>query len=175
MPEPDCFLRYRISAATWNFMSGKIPRIHIGGPPLQRGVILKWFYGPPLQRGVLLQWFYSLSCRNTFVGGKCTLPSAILVVSVSCQLLHVNVIQSVASLDRLCLSVNLPYCVYTVYCIMSSIPLEEITQSLCTFSLCFFHCLLLSTVFRVKYCTLSLTIITVFETNIYHVVHIQGD
>jgi len=135
MPEPDCFLRYRISAATWNFMSGKIPRIHIGGPPLQRGVILKWFYGPPLQRGVLLQWFYSLSCRNTFVGGKCTLPSAILVVSVSCQLLHINVIQSVASLDRLCLSVNLPYCVYTVYCIMSSIPLEEITQSLCTFSL----------------------------------------
>jgi len=23
---------------------GKIPRIRIGGPPLQRGVVLKWFY-----------------------------------------------------------------------------------------------------------------------------------
>ena len=26
MPEPDCFLRYRISAATWNFTSGKSHR-----------------------------------------------------------------------------------------------------------------------------------------------------
>jgi len=25
--------------------------------------------GPPLQRGVVLQWFYSLTHRNTFVGG----------------------------------------------------------------------------------------------------------
>ena len=52
---------------------------------------------------------------------------------------------------------------------------EEIMQSLCTFTLCFFHCLLLSTVLHIKYCTLSLTIITVFETNIYCVVHIQGN
>jgi len=36
--------------------------------------------GAPLQRAVVLEWFYSLLCRNTFVGGTCTLPSALLVL-----------------------------------------------------------------------------------------------
>jgi len=36
MPEPDCFLRYRISAATRNFTSGKSLWL--------RAVVLKWFY-----------------------------------------------------------------------------------------------------------------------------------
>jgi len=31
---------------------------------------------------VVLKWFYSLSRRITFVGGKCTLPSALLVSTV---------------------------------------------------------------------------------------------
>ena len=30
----------------------------------------------PLQRGVVLKWFYSLRRRNTFVGGTCALLSA---------------------------------------------------------------------------------------------------
>ena len=47
------------------FYVGKIPRIRIGGAPLERAVVLKWFY--PLSR------------RKTFVGGKCALPSALLV------------------------------------------------------------------------------------------------
>ena len=34
----------------------------------------------PLQRGVVLKWFYSLRRRNTFVGGTCALLSALLVV-----------------------------------------------------------------------------------------------
>ena len=42
------------------FYVGKIPRIRIGGPVLQRGVVFKWFY--------------SLSRRITFVGGTCALP-----------------------------------------------------------------------------------------------------
>ena len=63
MPEPDCFLRYRISAV--EFYVGKIPRIRIGGPPLQRSVVLKWLYSP--------------SRRNTSVGGTCDLPSVLLV------------------------------------------------------------------------------------------------
>jgi len=73
MPEPYCFLRYRISA--WykrcyaEFYVGKISRIHIGGPPLQRGVVLKLFY--------------SLSRRNTFVGGTCALPSVLIVYTVN--------------------------------------------------------------------------------------------
>ena len=46
-------------------MLGKIPRIRIGGLPLQRGVVLIWFYSP--------------SRQNTFVGGTCALPSALLV------------------------------------------------------------------------------------------------
>jgi len=64
MPEPDCFLRYRISAVTWPY----------------------W----PLQRRVVLQWFYSLSRRNTFVGGTCAPPSAFLV----CYILYFNFLES---------------------------------------------------------------------------------
>jgi len=63
MLEPDCFLRYRISAAMRNFTAGKS----------------HW----PLHRAVVLKWFYSLSYRKTFVRGKCALPSALLVLSVS--------------------------------------------------------------------------------------------
>ena len=46
MPEPDCFLRYR---TRWNaeyYYVEKIPRIGIGRPLLQQGVVLKWFYSP---------------------------------------------------------------------------------------------------------------------------------
>ena len=78
-PDPDCFHQYRIGyrtlqpryrlpascAARRNFTSGKIPRMRIGGVPLERAVVLKWFY--------------SLNRRNTFVGGKCALSSALLV------------------------------------------------------------------------------------------------
>ena len=39
-----------------------------------------WRPGCRLQRGVVLKWFYSPSRRNTFVGGTCSLPSAILVL-----------------------------------------------------------------------------------------------
>jgi len=35
--------------------------------------------GAPLQRAVVLKWFYSLSHRKTFVGGTCALPSAFVV------------------------------------------------------------------------------------------------
>jgi len=42
------------------------------------------FFGAPLQRAVVLKWFYSLSRRKTFVGGKCALPSALLVMYVFC-------------------------------------------------------------------------------------------
>jgi len=69
MPEPDCFLRYRISAATRNFTSGK-SHVH---------VLAAWF----LERAVVLKWFYSLSRRTNFVGGTRTLPSALLVSSSS--------------------------------------------------------------------------------------------
>jgi len=49
---------------------GKIPHIRrsIGGPPLQRAVVLKWFY--------------SLSRRNSFVGVTCALPNVLLVITV---------------------------------------------------------------------------------------------
>jgi len=58
--------------------------------PLQRGVVLKWFYGPLLQRGVVLTWFYSVSRRNTFVGGTCAPPSAFLVGYTLRQVLSVD-------------------------------------------------------------------------------------
>ena len=55
----------------------KIPRIRIGGVSLQQAVVLKWFY--------------SLSRRKTFfVGGKCALPSALLVVRTTAKLMLIR-------------------------------------------------------------------------------------
>ena len=78
MPEPDCFLRYRIGYRTLQpcldcqldallcgILRRENLRIRVGGALLQRAVVLKWFY--------------SLSRRNTFVGGKRALPSALLL------------------------------------------------------------------------------------------------
>ena len=85
MPEPDCFLRYHVGYITLQpcldcpqaallrgFYVVKIPRIRIGSAPLE------W--------AVVLQWFYSLSRRKTFVGGKCALPSALLVIASASDL-----------------------------------------------------------------------------------------
>ena len=44
MPEPDCFLRYRMRCNAEFYYVGKIPRTSIGRPSLQRRVDLKWFY-----------------------------------------------------------------------------------------------------------------------------------
>jgi len=79
MPEPDCFLQYRIGYGTLQpclgcqravllcgfLHRGKITCIRIGGAELEQAVVLKWFY--------------FLSRRKTFVRGKCALPSAFLV------------------------------------------------------------------------------------------------
>jgi len=62
MPEPDCFLRCRMHCNAQLYYLWKIPRTGIGHPSLQRGMIL-----------------FTASCGNTCVGGKCALPSALLV------------------------------------------------------------------------------------------------
>ena len=67
MPEPDCFLRYRISAGTRNFMSGKSDVLTAAAT---RGFTVVLFTEP-------------VSRRNTFVGGTCAPRSALLVVSSS--------------------------------------------------------------------------------------------
>jgi len=75
MPEPDCFLRYRIGYGTLQ------PCLGCQRAALLRGILRR--KNPtytPLERDVVLKWFYSLSRRNTFVGDKCALPSALLVV-----------------------------------------------------------------------------------------------
>jgi len=60
MPEPDCFIRYRVNAATRNFItSGKS---HIAAA----------------RRGFRMVLFIA-SRGNTFVGGTCALPTALLV------------------------------------------------------------------------------------------------
>jgi len=46
LPEPDCFLRYRMRCNAEFYYVGKIPRIGIGRPSLQRREVLKWFYSP---------------------------------------------------------------------------------------------------------------------------------
>ena len=65
MPEPDCFLRYRMRCNAEFYYVGKIPRTGIGRPSLKRRVVL--------------MVLFAASRENTFVGGTCAAPSAILV------------------------------------------------------------------------------------------------
>jgi len=65
MPEPDCFLRYRISAGTWNFTSGKSD-VYVLAAAATHGFTVVLFTEP-------------VSRRNTFVGDTCAPPSALLV------------------------------------------------------------------------------------------------
>jgi len=65
MLEPDCFLRYRICAVTRNFTSGKSD-VYVLAAAVKRG-FTKVLFTEPLSR------------RNTFVGGTCAPPSALLV------------------------------------------------------------------------------------------------
>ena len=65
MPEPDCFLRYRISAGTRNFASGKSD-VYVLAAAEMHGFTMPLFTEP-------------VSRRNTFVGGTCAPPSALLV------------------------------------------------------------------------------------------------
>jgi len=66
MPEPDWFLRYRISAVTRNFTSGKSD-VYVLATAARRGFKMVLFTE-------------AVSRRNTFVGGTCAPPSALLVI-----------------------------------------------------------------------------------------------
>ena len=71
MPEPDCFLRYRIIAGTRNFTSGKsdVRNLYVLAAAATRGFTMVLFTEP-------------VSRRNTFVGGTCAPLSALLVSTV---------------------------------------------------------------------------------------------
>ena len=69
MPEPDCFLSYRISHATRNFSSGKSD-IYVLVAAATRGI-------------TTVSFTEAVSRRNTFVGGTCAPPSARLVIITS--------------------------------------------------------------------------------------------
>jgi len=71
MPELDCFLRYRISAGTWNFTSGKSD-VYVLAAAATHVFTMVSFTAEPV------------SHRNTFVGGTCVPPSALLVVLKIC-------------------------------------------------------------------------------------------
>ena len=60
MPEPDCFLPQRVHCIAEFYYVRKMPHTGIGRPSKQRRVVLRR--------------------RNTVVGGRCALPSALLVV-----------------------------------------------------------------------------------------------
>ena len=63
VPKPECFLRYRISAATRNFTSVKSD-VYVLIAAARRGFKMVLF---------------TASRWNNFVGGTCALPSALLV------------------------------------------------------------------------------------------------
>ena len=68
MLEPDCFLRYQICIGMQNFTSRKsIVNVLAATATLGFKMVL---FSEPVSR------------RNTFVGGKCAAPRALLVVAV---------------------------------------------------------------------------------------------
>ena len=69
MQEPDCFLRYRISAGTRNFTSGKSD-VYVLAAAATRGFTMA-LYAEAVSR------------RNPFVGGTCAPPSALLVIATT--------------------------------------------------------------------------------------------
>ena len=71
MPGPDGFLRYNFSAATRNFTSGKSD-VNIG---LLAAAARSAFN--------MVVFTELVSRRNTFVGGTCAPPSALLVLVAS--------------------------------------------------------------------------------------------
>jgi len=69
MPEPDCFLRYRISHATRNFTSGKSD-VYILVAAARRGFKIVLRPIAAATRGFTMVLFTeAVSRRNTFVGG----------------------------------------------------------------------------------------------------------
>ena len=72
VPEPDCFLRYRMRCNAEFYYVGNIPPIAIG------------IGRPSLQRRVVLQWFlFIASRRNNVVGGRYAPPCALLVLGAT--------------------------------------------------------------------------------------------
>jgi len=79
MPKPDCFLRYRISHATRNFTSGKSD-VYALVSAAKRGFKLVLRPTAAATRDFTMVSFTEpVSRRNTFVGGTCAPPSALLV------------------------------------------------------------------------------------------------
>ena len=77
MPEPDCFLRYHISAARRNFTLGKSDVYVFAAAASRR---FKWFYGPSLQRRVVLRRSEPSKqlCRRYMGSTKCPCSFALI-------------------------------------------------------------------------------------------------
>jgi len=69
MPEPDCFLRYRISAPMRNFTSGKSD-VYVLAAAASRGFKMVLRPNDAATRGfTMVSFTEAVSRRNTFVGG----------------------------------------------------------------------------------------------------------
>jgi len=91
MPEPDCILPYRMRCNAEFYYVGKIPRIGIGRPSLQRRVVLKWFY-PPRAVGTTLSEVHALH----------RVPASTLCLKKPLRLIWHNFINSQRSLTIFC-------------------------------------------------------------------------
>ena len=78
MPEPDCFLRYR-SQVTRHFTSGK-SYLYVLVAAARRGFKMVLRPTTAATHGfTMISFTEAVSRRNTFVGGTCAPPSALLV------------------------------------------------------------------------------------------------
>jgi len=79
MPEPDCFLRHRISHAMRNFTSGKSD-VYVLVAAARRGFKMVLRPTAAARRGfTMVSFTEALSRRNIFVRGTCAPLSALLV------------------------------------------------------------------------------------------------
>ena len=85
MPELDYFLRYRIGYGTLQLCLG-CQRAALLRGILRRENPTNAIGGAPLERTVVLKWFYSLNRRKIFVRGKCALPTALLDPNINFQI-----------------------------------------------------------------------------------------
>ena len=76
MPEPDCFLRYRISTGTRNCTSGKSD-VYVLAAAATRGFTMFLFTE-------------TVSRRNTLVGGTCAPSSALLVYNWARKIVNLS-------------------------------------------------------------------------------------
>jgi len=109
IPEPDCFLRYRICAGTRNFTSGESHVYVLPRPAAaaMRGVVLKWFYSLSRLKHLCRRYMRSTKCPSSYTVNSAsdlslrTIKCCSVVFGVTLRLLDRNTLSSSSAINKL--------------------------------------------------------------------------